>query len=158
MSTVTEGEAGMAGADGEALLVGLTAQLHLRALRELAHDVVQHLVVVRLSRRVERPAEVHRAIWTERKDAAWHPGWLCEPEVAGRWFEAIVRASIAVLTARDPETARQRAMGAGASGFLRKPVDHEQLFQAIRRAVGVPEATLPEGAPIQRKAAGGEKV
>jgi DNA-binding response OmpR family regulator len=75
-----------------------------------------------------------------------------------RNFPALASIPIVVLTARDPETARQRAMVAGASGFLRKPVDHEQLFQAIRRAVGDPEATLPEGAPVQRKAAGGEKV
>ena len=75
-----------------------------------------------------------------------------------RNFPSLASIPIVVLTARDPETARQRAMVAGAIAFLRKPVDHEQLFQAIRRAVGDTESAAPEGAPIERKAAGGEPV
>jgi DNA-binding response OmpR family regulator len=64
---------------------------------------------------------------------------------------------VVILTARDPETARQRAMVAGASAFLRKPVDHALLFNVIRFVLDEPGAQAPESGilPPDREAAGG---
>jgi PAS domain-containing protein len=72
-----------------------------------------------------------------------------------RNFPSLASIPIVVLTARDPETARQRAMVAGAIAFLRKPVDHEQLFQAIRRAVGTtsPPRRRPHRSSARRRVA-----
>ena len=43
---------------------------------------------------------------------------------------------IIVLSARDPQTSRERALKAGAETFFQKPVDNEELLAAIRKALG----------------------
>ena len=42
---------------------------------------------------------------------------------------------IVVLSAREPEVIRDKAMRAGAAAFLQKPVDNETLFRALERAI-----------------------
>jgi DNA-binding response OmpR family regulator len=39
---------------------------------------------------------------------------------------------VIVLTARDPQSARERIMNSGATAFFQKPVDNRQLLGAIR--------------------------
>jgi DNA-binding response OmpR family regulator len=67
---------------------------------------------------------------------------------AGDGFEVMERfqanpesASIPVfvLSARDPEQNRQRALDHGALEFFHKPVHHKVLIAAIRRAIGAGE-------------------
>jgi DNA-binding response OmpR family regulator len=43
---------------------------------------------------------------------------------------------VVVLTARDPQLNRQRALEAGAVAFLQKPADHEELLSTIRAHIG----------------------
>ncbi len=43
---------------------------------------------------------------------------------------------VIVLTARDPESSRPRAMQAGAAAFLRKPVPPDLLLDVLRFATG----------------------
>lgn len=43
---------------------------------------------------------------------------------------------IIVLSAREPEANKNRALGAGATAYLQKPVDNEELLTAIRKALG----------------------
>jgi DNA-binding response OmpR family regulator len=43
---------------------------------------------------------------------------------------------VIVVSARDPEGNRDRALSAGAEAFFQKPVDNEQLMSAIRRTLG----------------------
>jgi len=43
---------------------------------------------------------------------------------------------IIVLSAREPEANKKRALGAGATAYLQKPVDNEELLTAIRKALG----------------------
>ena len=44
---------------------------------------------------------------------------------------------IIILTARDPEKNRKRALRAGAISFFQKPIDHDALLSAIRKALQV---------------------
>jgi DNA-binding response OmpR family regulator len=39
---------------------------------------------------------------------------------------------VIILTARDPQSSRERALKAGASAFFQKPVDNSKLLSAIR--------------------------
>jgi two-component system KDP operon response regulator KdpE len=39
---------------------------------------------------------------------------------------------VIVLTARDPQSARERIMNAGATAFFQKPVDDRRLLSAVR--------------------------
>ena len=43
---------------------------------------------------------------------------------------------VVVLTAREPRTTRPRAFEHGAVAFLEKPVDNDELVQALESAVG----------------------
>lgn len=43
---------------------------------------------------------------------------------------------VIVVSARDPEGNKDRALSAGAEAFFQKPVDNEQLMSAIRRTLG----------------------
>ncbi|MBI1892578.1 MAG: response regulator [Candidatus Rokubacteria bacterium] len=45
---------------------------------------------------------------------------------------------IIVVSARDPQVNRDRALKAGAETFLQKPVDNDELLSAIRKALGEP--------------------
>jgi DNA-binding response OmpR family regulator len=47
---------------------------------------------------------------------------------------------IIVVSARDPQVNRDRALKAGAETFLQKPVDNDELLSAIRKALGEPIA------------------
>ena len=50
-------------------------------------------------------------------------------------IESLASVPIIVLSARDPETSKNRALGAGATAYLQKPVDNEELLTAIRKAL-----------------------
>ena len=43
---------------------------------------------------------------------------------------------VIVLTARDPESCKQRALDAGAVAFFQKPADNDELLAAIEKAIG----------------------
>jgi two-component system KDP operon response regulator KdpE len=45
---------------------------------------------------------------------------------------------VIVLTCRDPQANRDRALRAGARAFFQKPVDNEELLEAIRAALQTP--------------------
>jgi putative two-component system response regulator len=58
-------------------------------------------------------------------------------------FKAIAPLSVVpiiVVSARDPQVNRDRALKAGAETFLQKPVDNDELLSAIRKALGEPVA------------------
>ena len=47
-----------------------------------------------------------------------------------------VSIPVIVITARDSLGTQNRAIAAGAAGFLQKPVDNEKLLASIRSALG----------------------
>jgi DNA-binding response OmpR family regulator len=49
-----------------------------------------------------------------------------------------VSISIIVVSARDPSVNQERAMKAGVSAFLQKPVENAELLTVIRTALGEP--------------------
>ncbi len=51
------------------------------------------------------------------------------------------RAPVILITAHDNVQVRMRAAQAGVSAYLRKPVDEQDLLQAIRRALGLGAST-----------------
>jgi len=51
-------------------------------------------------------------------------------------IESLASVPIIVLSAREPETNKKRALEAGAMAYLQKPVDNEELLIAIRKALG----------------------
>lgn len=51
-------------------------------------------------------------------------------------IESLASVPIIVVSARDPETNKKRALEAGAMSYLQKPVDNEELLIAIRKALG----------------------
>jgi two-component system KDP operon response regulator KdpE len=51
-------------------------------------------------------------------------------------IESVASVPIIVLSARDPETNKKRALDAGATAYLQKPVDNDELLIAIRKALG----------------------
>ena len=51
-------------------------------------------------------------------------------------IESLASVPIIVVSARDPETNKKRALAAGAMAYLQKPVDNEELLIAIRKALG----------------------
>jgi DNA-binding response OmpR family regulator len=51
-------------------------------------------------------------------------------------IESLVSVPIIVVSARDAETNKKRALEAGAMAYLQKPVDNEELLIAIRKALG----------------------
>ena len=48
-------------------------------------------------------------------------------------------APIIMLTGRDPEANKERALKAGAFAFFQKPADNEALLTAVRKALGESE-------------------
>jgi two-component system KDP operon response regulator KdpE len=50
---------------------------------------------------------------------------------------------VIVVSARDPEGNKDRALSAGAGAFFQKPVDNEQLMAAIRHSLGDPDQVSP---------------
>jgi len=62
------------------------------------------------------------------------------PQVNGFEVQAAIWRSgagipVVFITGDDTPAHRERALGQGASAFLRKPVDGEQLLEAIRSAI-----------------------
>jgi DNA-binding response OmpR family regulator len=43
---------------------------------------------------------------------------------------------VIVVSARDPQANRERALKAGAKAFLQKPVDNDELFAVVRQCLG----------------------
>lgn len=50
---------------------------------------------------------------------------------------------VIVVSARDPEGNKDRALSAGAEAFFQKPVDNEQLIAAIRHSLGDADQVSP---------------
>src|SRR6266850_6657993 len=48
---------------------------------------------------------------------------------------------VIVVSARANEPNRERALKAGASAYLRKPVDNDELLAVIHQALGMPDAS-----------------
>ncbi len=55
-------------------------------------------------------------------------------------YPALACIPVIVLSARDAETHRQKALDAGAYAFIRKPADTSQLLKTIRAALDPREA------------------
>lgn len=53
-----------------------------------------------------------------------------------RSIASLAAIPVIVVTARDPATSRDRALEAGASAFLEKPIDMAELTAAIENALG----------------------
>ena len=51
-------------------------------------------------------------------------------------FASLACIPIIVLTARDPFNNEDQAFKAGAAAFFQKPVDNDELLNAIRNALG----------------------
>jgi CheY-like chemotaxis protein len=74
------------------------------------------------------------------------------PDVAGvpwdgfrimEWLHRVdesTRIPIIVITGGTGDRDRERAMAAGAAGFLPKPIDHDELLKLVRSTVGAPTA------------------
>jgi len=58
---------------------------------------------------------------------------------------------VVVLSSRDPQTNKERALEAGAVAFLRKPPDNNELLAAIRKALGESDESAQEkvGSPYR---------
>lgn len=59
---------------------------------------------------------------------------------------ALAAIPVVVLTARDPDSARQRSLSAGAAAFLRKPVAPALLLEVLKFATGESDNDLREAA------------
>jgi CheY-like chemotaxis protein len=64
-----------------------------------------------------------------------------------RRLDELKNVPIMVITGGDTEKYKDRAMAAGAQAFFHKPIDNEELLNAIHKAFGdlSPEATPPAG-------------
>jgi DNA-binding response OmpR family regulator len=57
---------------------------------------------------------------------------------------ALACVPVIILTARDPQYTKDKALKAGAAAFFQKPADNEELLAAIKSAL---LAAVPQGAP-----------
>ena len=64
-----------------------------------------------------------------------HLGGMSGLDLMERLKELGSRVPVIIITAHDDESAEERAVRGGASAFLRKPVEAQVLFDAIRRAI-----------------------
>lgn len=78
---------------------------------------------------------------------AWRPDCLIldaqMPEFGGLDAQAMlrdggIRIPAVMISGGDDDSIRARSLAAGASAWLRKPVDAEALLDAIKRAIGEP--------------------
>ena len=51
-------------------------------------------------------------------------------------IESLASIPIIVLSARDPQANKERALAAGARAYFQKPVDNDELLTAIQRSLG----------------------
>jgi DNA-binding response OmpR family regulator len=54
---------------------------------------------------------------------------------------------VIILTARDPQSSREKTLKAGATAFFQKPVDNSKLLSAIRTTLGISSAWPGTAAP-----------
>jgi DNA-binding response OmpR family regulator len=54
---------------------------------------------------------------------------------------------VIILTARDPQSSREKTLKAGATAFFQKPVDNGRLLSAIRTTLGTHAVWPGTGAP-----------
>jgi DNA-binding response OmpR family regulator len=57
---------------------------------------------------------------------------------------ALATIPVIVLTARDPQTNKERTLKAGATAFLQKPADNAELLEAISAALDQPPGTMAQ--------------
>jgi FixJ family two-component response regulator len=57
-------------------------------------------------------------------------------EVMGQMRSRGSCATVVIITGREAPGDRNRALGAGAKAFLRKPIDDSDLISAIEKAIG----------------------
>ncbi len=55
--------------------------------------------------------------------------------------DALSAVPVIVLSARDPQTAEERALKAGAAAFFQKPADNDELLNVIRVSLPTNRAT-----------------
>ena len=53
-------------------------------------------------------------------------------------IESLASIPVIVLSARDPQVNRERALAAGAKAYFQKPVDNDELIIAIGKSLGDP--------------------
>jgi two-component system alkaline phosphatase synthesis response regulator PhoP len=51
-------------------------------------------------------------------------------------IESLASIPVMVLSARDPQANKERALAAGAKAYFQKPVDNDELLAAIRKTLG----------------------
>jgi len=51
-------------------------------------------------------------------------------------IESLSTVPVIVMSARDPQGHRDRALGAGAKAYVQKPVDNDELLATIRKVLG----------------------
>jgi len=51
-------------------------------------------------------------------------------------IESLSSVPVIVMSARDPQGHRDRALGAGAKAYLQKPVNNDELLATIRKVLG----------------------
>jgi len=51
-------------------------------------------------------------------------------------IESLSSIPVMVLSARDPQANKERALAAGAKAYFQKPVDNDELLAAIRKTLG----------------------
>jgi FixJ family two-component response regulator len=68
-------------------------------------------------------------------------------ELLEHFVTAGISLPVILITAHDDVQVRMRAAQAGVSAYLRKPVDEQDLLQAIRRALGL-DASSPYSLPL----------
>lgn len=66
-------------------------------------------------------------------------GFVVMERLKANMYLAVI--PVIVVTARDPNANRQRALRAGAKAFLQKPVDNEELLAVIRQCLGETNGT-----------------
>jgi two-component system KDP operon response regulator KdpE len=54
--------------------------------------------------------------------------------------DSLAGIPVIVLSARDPQSNEERALKAGATAFLQKPADNDELMNVIRVSLGSPKA------------------